>query len=246
MSAPDKAIEAPDAAGGPRRTRWAKARVWIGAIVTSAVVIPLLTLGVTSAVQWFGRKLNPEQYLSVAVVIPSPASADGGEGWVFDKSPAELRLPPEHGDVDKWADANGGIPASGNVIVVTLQGLHGHTVVVQSISVEIVSQTGPLQGTHLIPLRAKGLLPTYDFGLNLDARPVAVRAQADQRLPHSISSAQPEALRIAAVTNTCTCQWTATLRWSADDGEQGTTRLGDEGGPFRVAATVHATTVMLG
>ncbi len=248
MSTPEVTSQAPegDAQLGRRRARWKKVRLWLGALLTTAVVTPLLTWGVTSGMHWIDNIMHPPQYLSAEVVIPSPAAADGGEGWVFAKPPTELPLPPEHGDVDRWAKANDGIPASGNVIVVTLQGLNGHNVVVQDISVEIVSRTDPPQGTHVMPPRQKGLMPMYGFGLNLDASPIAVTAQADQRLPHLITNSGPEALRIAAVTTTCTCEWTATLHWSADDGKQGTKKVDYKGRPFRVAATTHATTEMLG
>jgi hypothetical protein len=234
------------APAGGWRVRWKKVRLWIGAIVTTAVVIPLVTWGVTSGREWISDKFNPKPYLQAAVAIPSPASGDGGEGWVFDKPPRQLPLPPESGDVDGWATANGGIPASGNYIEVTLQGLNGHNVVVHDISVNIVSRTDPPKGTYVTIVRQRGPLGTYQLGLDLDATPVSVTAEPDKRLPHVISGSQPETLRLGAITSKCTCEWTGTLRWSADDGKQGATEITDKGHPFRVAASTRATSEKVG
>ncbi|MDP7721738.1 hypothetical protein [Mycobacterium sp. TY814] len=244
MSAPGQAPEVPDATAGRRRARWTKTRVWVGAVLTSAVVIPLLTLGVTAGVRWINELLHPPQYLAVVVTVPSPVEFDNG--WVFATPPAQLPLPPEHGDVDRWASDNGGIPASGNVVELRLQGLHGHHVVIQRITVNVVSRAEPLRGAYVVLMRQKGPTDTYQFGLNLDATPVAVTAETDEKLPHTVSSAAPENLRISAVTTTCTCEWTATLQWSADDGKQGAIDINDNGRAFRVAATTRATPETVG
>jgi hypothetical protein len=47
------------------------------------------------------------------------------------------------------------------------------------------------------------------------------------------------------VTETCTCEWTATLNWTSD-GKPGTTPIKDNGHPFRVAAVTRATGAMPG
>jgi hypothetical protein len=92
--------------------------------------------------------VSPEQYLAAVVAIPSPRRAALAGGWVFDKDPQQLPAPPPlmAGGADAWAAANGGVPASGNYIEVTLQGLNGHTVNVNSVSVNIVSRTEPPHG----------------------------------------------------------------------------------------------------
>lgn len=244
MSPPEVANHATDTAPARPTARWTKMRVWLGAVITSAVVIPLLTLAVTWAVRHIGAIVDPPQYLSVVVSVPSPVEIDNG--WVFAKPPSQLPLPPEHGDVDRWAADNGGILASGNFIELRLQGLHGHNVMVQTISVNVVSRAEPLQGAYVTLTKQKGPMDTYQFGLNLDATPVAVTAAPDERLPHLVSSDHPENLRIAAVTTTCTCEWTATLQWSADDGKQGSIGINDQYRSFRVAATTRATPERVG
>lgn len=261
MATPEDTSQAPEggAAAGGWRARWKKPRVWVGTVLTSAVVIPLVAWGV---VKWAeDMRISNEPHLSKAVRIPSPSRiCGGGAGWVFNKDLRQLPAPPIHaeeGDRDKWAAENGGIPASGNYIEVTLQGLHGHTVLVNSISVDIASRTEPPHGTlsHLTNTGGCGGLVPYRFSLNLDASPISVTAETDQgaigagevhrpvNLPHTITGAEPEVWHLAAVTETCTCEWTATLHWTSDDGKEDTTKIDDNGHPFRVAAVTHATRV---
>jgi hypothetical protein len=241
---------APD--GDRAGSRWTTARKWLAGVATSAVVIPLLGLAVSKAGDWFTSKVSPEQYLSAVVDVPSPQhTCISGEGWVFDTDPQHLPgvLPDE--DKDAWAAANGGIPASGNIVQVTLQGLNGHTVVVTDISVEVVSRSDPPSGTYPYTGGQCGGMIPYRFQANLDAKPVSVTALADDGavdpnavrrpvdLPHSISGSEPEVWHIGAITDSCTCEWTATLNWNSE-GTQGHTKITDNGRPFRVAATTHA------
>ena len=260
MAAPEDTSQAPEggAAAGGWRARWKKPRIWAGTVLTSAVVIPLVAWYVVHEAEVRNKLTEP--HLSTAVRIPSPSRiCGGGEGWVFNKDLRQLPAPPIHageGNLDKWAAENGGIPASGNYIEVTLQGLNGHTVVVNSISVDIASRTEPPYGTrsHLTNTGGCGGLVPYRFSLNLDATPISVTAETDQGaigagevhrpvdLPHSISGAEPEVWHLAAVTETCSCEWTATLHW-ASDGKEDTTTIRDNGHPFRVAAVTHSTLV---
>jgi hypothetical protein len=258
MSTTGDTNQTPDdgAGAGRSHTRWKKSRVWLGGVLTTAIVIPLVAWAAGWTGHWFTSKVSPEEYLSAVVDIPSPAGRCNG--WVFDKDPQHLPgvLPDDDlDDLDAWAAANGGIPASGNDVVVTLQGLNGHTVVVNSITVDVVSRTEPPHGTYpktLLP--CGGPLVPYRFQADLDATPVSVTAVADDPavaegqarrpvdLPHAISGSEPEVWYLAAVTNTCTCEWTATLNWTSE-GNEGHTPITDNGHPLRVAAVTRATHV---
>jgi hypothetical protein len=95
--------------------------------------------------------------------------------------------------------------------------------------------------------------------LNLDRNPVSVTAKPDEgvlvgvpggvprliKLPHDITGGETEVWDLYAVTQTCTCEWTATLDWIADDdSEKHTSEITDpEGHPCRVAAVTRATGV---
>lgn len=240
----------------PANSRWTSARKWLAAVLTSAIAIPLVGWVAGKAGGWFTEKWSPEQFLTAVVDIDSPEqTCTGGEGWVFARTPQQLPgvLPDE--DKQAWAAANGGIPASGNLVKVTLQGLNGHTVVVTDIAVQVVSREEPPDGTYPLTRGPCGGLVPYRFQADLDASPVSVTPVADEGviepaqvrrpvdLPHAVSGSQPEVWHIAAVTETCTCEWTATLNWNSD-GKKGSTEIADNGRPFRVAATTSATHVV--
>ena len=256
VSAQSTAEQRPPA-GVPAK-RWNRPAVWLGGGFASAIVIALVVWVATSAGHWFNGNGNPEtksanlEALSAFVQVPSPAHScvTGGMGWVFDKPPSELPGVLPDGDVDGWAGANGGIPASGNIVVVTLQGLNGHTVVVNGISVDVVSRTEPPHGTYPYTIGSCGGLYPYRFDLNLDAKPVSVTALPDEGfiegeprrpvdLPHAVSGSDPEVWHLAAVTDQCTCEWTATLNWTSE-GVEGHTPITNGGPPFRVAATTQS------
>jgi hypothetical protein len=90
--------------------------------------------------------------------------------------------------------------------------------------------------------------------LNLDRSPVSVTAKPDEgvlvgvpggvprliKLPHDITGGEAEVWDLYAVTQTCTCEWTATLDWIADDdSEKHTSEITDpEGHPCRVAPSL--------
>lgn len=241
---------------------WKRYRGWVGTVLTSAVVIPLVAWFATRAGEKATEFVSPEPYLAASVHIPSPAgSCDGGEGWVFTKDLQHLPPPPKElirgDDADAWAAANGGIPASGNYIDVTLQGLKGHTVVVRDITVDVVSRQATPPNTTYSKVAyvggCGGLIP-YRFELNLDKHPVTITARADETagdlpenmrnrpvdLPHAVSGSEPEVWHLAAMTRDCICEWTATLNW-VSDGKEGHTVINDNGRPFRVASAKGAT-----
>jgi hypothetical protein len=138
-------------------------------------------------------------------------------------------------------------------MIVGLQGLDGRNVIVDDISVNVVSRTDPPHGAYAELSGGCGGFFPYMFSLNLDAKPISVIAEPGDEgiggqtssrpieLPHQISGSEPEVWRLAAETKTCTCEWTATLNWTADDGKKGTTEINDNGRPFRVAAGDFAT-----
>jgi hypothetical protein len=245
-------VEARPPVGDPAK-RWTRRRAWLAGVLTLAIVVPLVAWVGRSAGHWFIGKVSPEQVLSAVVQVPSPAHSctGGGQGWVFDTAPSDLPGVLPDDDKDAWAAANGGIPASGNYVVVTLQGLNGHTVVVNGISVDVVSRTEPPQGSYPYTIGSCGGLTPYRFSLDLDAKPVSVTAVEDEgfvegeprrpvELPHAVSGSQPEVWHLSAITAECDCEWTATLNWTSD-GVEGHTEITNDGKPFRVAAVTDAT-----
>jgi hypothetical protein len=264
---PEDEGQAPDDGAAERgwRARLKKYwKYWVP-VLTAAVVIPLVAKGAGLIGHQVSRVITPEQYLAIDVIIPSPGHVcEGGRGWVFDKDPQQLsaRPWPTPGSDDKWAAENGGIPASGNYIEVHLHALNGHKVTVPTdgIQVEIKSKTEPPHGTYPGLSGGCGGLTPYQFSLNLDTNPIAVTAKPDEgiliglpdekprriELPQEITPAETEVWHLAAVTETCTCEWTVTLDWIPDDGTgKHTSKITDQGHPFRVAATTRATPVFI-
>lgn len=261
MSAKDTNQTPPDdAVTTSPRSRWTKILVWVGGVLTTAVVVPVVAWAVGGPLHWFTKIISPEEYLSATARVPSSRAScqHGGEGWVFNKDPQHLPMVLPRDDVDAWAAANGGIPASGNYVTVDLQARNGHTVVLDSISINVVSRTNPLQGTWANTWAQCGGLKPYRFQANLDTTPLTVTAIPDEgavpegevrrpvELPHSISASDPtEVWNLTAVTTSCTCEWTATLNWTSE-GRQGHTDITNNGHPFRVAAVTRSTRVLPG
>lgn len=247
---PDNAVTAPS------QRRWKQVLVWAGGVLTTAVVIP----AVAWAAGWFTKTISPEEYLAATVTVLSPKANCqlGGEGWVFNKDPQQLPMVRPGDNTDAWAAANGGIPASGNHVKVDLQGRNKHTVIVDSISVNVSSHIDPPQGTWANTWAQCGPTQRYGFEANLDTTPVAVTAVPAESavvddqggrildsLPHTISDAAPEVWYLTAITTNCICEWTATVNWTSE-GNQGHTDITDHGHPFRVAAVTRSTRVLPG
>lgn len=134
------------------------------------------------------------------VQIPSPALVcDGGQGWVFDKSPQQLPGPPANGDLEAWAAANCGIPASANYITVTLQGINGHNILVHEIQVRVWSRSEPPHGAYPgLTGGCGGYLP-YRFSIDLDA----TSSSPGNVLPASAVTAKPDEDSSAACRAVC-------------------------------------------
>jgi hypothetical protein len=145
---------------------------------------------------WFTDRVSPEQFLSAVVDVASPEqTCTSGEGWVFDKTPQQLPGVLPDDDKQAWAAANGGIPASGNLVKVTLQGLNGHTVVVTDIAVQVVSRKDPPRGTYPLTRGPCGGLVPYRFQADLDTTPVSITAVADDGWSNPTRCAVPSTCR---------------------------------------------------
>ena len=173
----------------------------------------------------------------------------GATGWVFSQPPQELAALGPNSDPNSWAVRNGGIPQSGNFITLTVQGRNGHTVVILSFGVKILSRTAPPTGTRAtMSGGCGGLMPSF-FVANLDkpslqARPVSGVDEAGNKvravpLPHTVTESGPEQWRLQILTANCDCAFIPYFTWSSD-GNEGTFQIPDGSGPWRVAAATKA------
>ncbi|HWX43885.1 MAG TPA: hypothetical protein VNY52_01015 [Solirubrobacteraceae bacterium] len=240
--------------GEPERSPRRKPPRWLmGAVVAGlggAITAAIISAGHT--VKRIVLPTSPAAPLAVTAKLRSPGeSCSGGAGWVFPRSAAQLPVPP-HSDagMQSWATQNGGVPASGNFVVVDLQGRPGPSVIVNDVRVEVTRRSGALTGTYaILSGGCGGVAPDY-FGANLDREPVTIKSMAgvDELghvvaavpLPHQISASEPEVWYVRASTASCDCQWVAYLDWTAN-GESSSTRIG----PFLTTATARAKKVIL-
>jgi hypothetical protein len=260
MSAPNETNQPKTSEPAAKAGVW-KARLksywkyWVP-ILTTGIVIPTVALlwqPVSRAIQHW---ITPPRYLSLEATIPSPADVCGmGMGWVFNTVPPQLPPPRAGSNLDEWAAANGGIPASGNYVQVILNAQDGHKVTIpkDGIHIKIESRAEPPRGAYPSLTGGCGGLRPYNFELNLDTK--RVKALPDEGvlvgipegeprivdLPQEIEAGETVAWNLVAVTETCDCQWTATLDVVADDGsELEPVPIDDHGHPFRVAAVTDA------
>jgi hypothetical protein len=153
---------------------------------------------------------------------------------------------------EAWAARNHGLPASGNSVAVTVQGLDHHTVVVQDLRVVVVHRAAP-PATATYPNPAYGcgggLLPNY-FRVNLDEEPTVVHAFAGFMpgtgrvppvpMPHQVSETRPEVWHLKVITTKCACSWYGYIDWTSD-GVSRTATISDHGRPFETVTPTSAT-----
>jgi len=135
--------------------------------------------------------------------------------------------------------------------VITVQGTGDQAVILTDLRVDVVRRQPPLAGINLQEACGDVFAARY-FEAALDEDPpdvgpsIDVRDQGGEDIPHdpidfpyTVTASDPEQFWIIAWTESCYCEWTATLEWRVGEkvGET-TVRDGDE--PFRVSATSDA------
>lgn len=234
----------------PRRAR-RRAVKWIGGVLAAGLagtVTAFMTYGAHGVAHLFDSSAAPAP-LIVTASLESPLSqCFGATGWVFPQRRQDLPLPTEaeQEDRDLWARAHGGEPASGNYVVVDLQGRAPHTVIVTALHVRIVARHPPPHGTYPQYTEGCGGLTPSLFSANLDSVPVKIKPIKSSEgphpnvppvpLPHVISEGRPEVWHIQATTEKCACAWEASIDWISD-GRRGSSPVNDEGRPFYTDAT---------
>jgi hypothetical protein len=175
----------------------------------------------------------------------------GQKGWAFPQSIDSLPWA-YHVNDEGWVAKYGGVPVSGNYYAFTLSALTSDSVVIEGVDPEVISRAEPVRGVYPAPWTGGcgGILPSV-FRVNVDNTPVSVNPVAGDNfgmpippvpLPHRIDYNQPEVWHVAAVTETCNCEWVARVRWRSGD-RTGVITLDDNGKPFRVTSTTLTTTI---
>jgi hypothetical protein len=178
----------------------------------------------------------------------------GGTGWVFPKQPDALPLPGttilDPQSWDAWVKSNGGVPASGNVVELTLQPVNTGTVIIQSLTVRVLHRSPPLRGTHVVinGIHCLGAVPQSNFKADLDSDPVSMqhiegtdsngKSIGPVNLPHEVTANNPELIRVTGDTFSNTCKWDIVVRWTMGRSSGTVTE-----GPFFASPTVGSTIV---
>jgi hypothetical protein len=188
-------------------------------------------------------------YVAVTASMQPADACEAGRGWVFRQSPKQLAPLSYNGDLNSWAVRNGGIPQSGNYITLTVQARPGHTVVILSFGVKVLSRAAPPAGTAAnLSGGCGGLTPSF-FDVNLDkpglqAIPVTGMNPAGKKvpavpLPHTVTESGPEQWRLRVSTTACDCTFVPYFTWTSD-GNEGTFDITNGSRPWRVAAVTKA------
>lgn len=217
---------------------------------TSTAVTPNPGLAGSGASGWSDTPtVLKNDYLGVTAAMQPDQGCKAATGWVFQQSPQQLAPLAPTGDPNGWALHNHGIPQSGNYITITAQGLNGHTVIIQSFGVKVLSRAAPPTGTAaFLTGGCGGLTPSF-FSVNLDkpglqATPVAGVDAAGHKiravpLPHVVTESRPEQWRLRVTTADCNCTFMPYFTWSSD-GNQGIFYVTNHSDPWRIAAVTKA------
>jgi hypothetical protein len=130
-----------------------------------------------------------------------------------------------------------------------VQARPGHTVIILSFGVKILSRAAPPAGTAAnLSGGCGGLTPSF-FDVNLDkpglkAIPVTGQNMAGKKapavpVPHTVTESAPEQWRLRVLTTACDCTFVPYFTWSSD-GNEGTFQITNGSGPWRVAAVTKA------
>jgi hypothetical protein len=161
-------------------------------------------------------------------VVPGPVSP----GTRFDP-----RQPPPRG-----------VLATGSRIDVTVQGPPGRTLVLRSLTGNVLKRTAPTTGAHLKPGGCGGQIIPRFLTLDLDARqPVAVPSPSpgdsstvDDQLRITVAEEDPQSLLIDLMVADSAVEFVLELSWSVGS-EQRMTTIDDDGRPFTVSSLANAT-----
>ena len=216
-----------------------------------AAITSLTQEGITS----IGHRLVSSNVLSIHLsAIALSAGCYGEKGWVFPKRLSQLPAPDTTNprlDFDSWARRNNGVPASGDYVELVLQPVRQQqTVVIDSISVQIVGESPPFHGAYIQGFgQCGGIQPDF-FQANLDSRPISITPVKGQNstlkvvepvpLPHVLTEGSPEVWNVSAIARHSIYRWVINVHWTSGN-DSGTLLVDDNGQPFETAPTVGLT-----
>ncbi|MEU5140010.1 helix-turn-helix transcriptional regulator [Streptomyces sp. NPDC021139] len=158
--------------------------------------------------------------------------------FLVDRSPKNVPEPPAQQDAVGWATPLNAVSANRQTVVLTVQGTGPQTVVLEDLHVRVKSSGQPLGwNQYVMGNGCGGQVHTTAFDVSLDlGTPTATPIGGQRDFPYSVSESDPEVFQVAAHTSGHDVSWELELEWSSG-GRHGTTRIDDNGKPFRTSAS---------
>ncbi|MFE6633676.1 helix-turn-helix domain-containing protein [Streptomyces tendae] len=158
--------------------------------------------------------------------------------FLVDRSPKNVPKPPPQQDAVGWATPLNAVSANRQTVVLTVQGTGPETVVLEDLHVRVKSSGTPLDwDQYVMGNGCGGQVHVTAFDVSLDlGTPTATPIGGQRDFPYSVSESDPEVFQVAAHTSGHDVSWELELEWSSG-GRHGTTRIDDNGKPFRTSAS---------
>lgn len=158
--------------------------------------------------------------------------------FLVDRSPKNVPKPPPQQDAVGWATPLNAVSANRQTVVLTVQGTGPETVVLEDLHVRVKSSGTPLDwDQYVMGNGCGGQVNVTAFDVSLDlGTPTATPIGGQRDFPYSVSESDPEVFQVAAHTSGHDVSWELELEWSSG-GRHGTTRIDDNGKPFRTSAS---------
>jgi hypothetical protein len=238
---PGQSPDAQDPSQGERGLRRAgkTAGIWAAGVLAAALAtflagvfagvphwVHALVLGSDAA---NGRAVSQLPLAAVVMTEAVPCRS----GWVV----------PDHGQraipYAQGQQPAGAMLSSGGNVIITVQGVTGQTVVLQSMTVVVIHRAPPMAGIYL-PVGCQGELTPRQYVLNLDSpTPRVVPQPGSIAFPYTITNSNPEQFVVTPDIKSGDVQWFLYLTWTSG-ANQGRLVLDDSGKPFQTAATAGA------
>ena len=215
--------------------------------ILAAALTAALTTALTAAFtnlpgRLYGLVINSGRDSSHVVSPPPVAAAvtTGAvpcrSGWVVPDR-GQRQIPYSRGTPEKQP-VNAVLSSGGNVTI-TVQGVTGQTVVLQSLTVEVVNRSSPAAGIYLPVGCQESLTPRY-YVVNLDSpTPRVVPQPGSISFPYRVTSDDPEQFVITPEVAAGDVQWLLYLNWTSG-AKAGRLTIENSRKPFQTAGIAAA------
>lgn len=196
-------------------------------VVTTVVVVLIATSSRSATGVGSGKPAEPP-----VAAVTSYHAIDCQSGWVVpDRGDDPIPFDPAEPPV--------GVLSSGGQVTVTVQGSTGKSVVLQSMTVDVVRRSPPVPGVYL-ENGCQEEVPPRMYVLDLDRTTPKIVPEPDTvSFPYKVNDVEPEQFLITPEVTTGDVEWRLRLHWTSG-ADKGELVLDNDGKPFRTTATAAA------